>query len=103
MSAISMDEAVAKLMALAENKRANRSQPVSASIGELVPTPFRMSDFPEPSAEWLAADRALKVFANELGGLERMVAVYDEAVERHGYRAVMGVSASWSGCHGWWH
>jgi hypothetical protein len=110
-----MDAAIIRLMALAANKRAHRPQPKDdepQQIGELLKiraTPFRLcsiDDFPEPSPEWAKADRALKDFAGELadiGGVELMVDVYDEAVERHGYHAVSGVSASWDGCLGWQH
>lgn len=107
IAAFDMDRAVSKLIALAANKRANRSIPTGdcvQHIGALVLS--SITDIPEPSPEWVAADRALKAFADELngiGGLELMVDVYDEAAERHGYRAVMGVSASWDCKHGWWH
>lgn len=104
-----MNAAVTKLMALAANKREHRPRP-AAEIGEgITISPFRLctlSDYPEPTPEWEAADDALKAFADELaviGGLDLMVEVYDETAERHGYRAVCGVSASWSGSHGWWH
>ena len=77
--------------------------------GAITATPFRLckiTDLPEPSDEWKAADQALKDFADELvaiGGMQLMVDVYDEAVERHNYRAVSGVSASWDCRHGWYH
>ena len=109
----SMDAAVVRLLALAANKRATRSRPGPSSAwdegGPITATPFRLfsiDDFPEPSPEWEAAHRALQAFAGELvaiGGMDLMIEVYDEAAERHGYRAVVGVSASWDGCHGWWH
>jgi hypothetical protein len=102
-----MDGAVVRLMALAANKRAARSVPEShcaQRVGSLVLS--TLSDFPEPSAAWRAADAALKEFGSELaaiGGVQLMVDVYDEVIERHGYHAAGGVSASWDGCHGWWH
>lgn len=105
--AFDMDAAVIRLMALAANKRAARSLPernvgddADLGIGAHL---FRIGDFPEPSPEWRLADGALKDFARDLGGVEQMVDVYDEVVERHGYHAAAGVSASWDGCLGWWH
>lgn len=99
-----MDHAVTQIMCLAANKRAARPTPTT---GPILARLFSIGDFPEPSPEWRAADQALRAFANELaadgGGMERMLGVYDEAVERHGYHAVAGVSASWDGCNGWWH
>jgi hypothetical protein len=108
--AFDMNAAVIKLLALAADKREHRSRPVGETTRDgITASPFRLctiDDFPEPSAEWERADAALKSFADELaqvGGLDLMVEVFDEAVERHGYRSVSGVSSSWSGCHGWWH
>lgn len=102
-----MDAAVVRLLALAANKRSARSRPDGADDEARTPYQiFSISDFPEPSAEWTAAHEALRSFADELveiGGADLMVDVYDEAAERHGYRAIGGVSASWDGRHGWWH
>jgi hypothetical protein len=102
-----MAAAVGRLVALAANKRATRSRPEGTCeqrIGPLVLS--TLADWPEPSPAWTEADKALKGFADELaviGGVDLMVELYDETVERHGYHAVAGVSASWSGRHGWWH
>lgn len=104
---LDMETAVSRLLALAATKRDARSPPTSGaddiSIGAHL---FKITDFPEPSPEWTEAHEALRSFADELaavGGMELMVGVYDEAAERYGYRAVCGVSASWSGLHGWAH
>lgn len=105
-----MDAAVIRLLALAANKRATRQAPQGDDVLRIEASPFvlcRIGDFPEPSPESVKANQALVDFADELaaiGGVELMVDVYDEAAERHGYRAVGGVSAAWD-CHpaGWYH
>jgi hypothetical protein len=107
--AFDLDTAVTRLLCLAANKQSARSYPVDDSADTITASPFRIftiDDLPEPSEDWKRADEALKLFADEIaatGGVELMVEVYDEAVERHGYRAIAGVSASWDGLHGWWH
>jgi hypothetical protein len=98
-----MDKMVNDVIGLAANLRASRSRP-AVRPGE--PHLFRISDFPEPSAEYEAARGALRQIADqiaEIGGVELMVDVYDEVVERHGYHAAAGVSGAWNGLHGWWH
>lgn len=108
VTAFNIDAAVVRLLALAANKRAARSEPAGDG-GGFQATPFtlcKISDFTEPTEQWRTADGVLKAFAGELagvGGLDLMVDVFDAAVEAKGYRAVQGVSASWDGCHGWWH
>jgi hypothetical protein len=100
---LSTEFAVARLVALAEAKRAARSRPVAGErLGGFVLS--ALNDWPEPSPAWEQADAALKSFADELhdwGGLDLMTKVYDRAVERRGHRAVQGVSSSWDGLHGW--
>ena len=45
------------------------------------------------------ADLGRKLFAS--GGLGLMAATYDAVAERHGYPAVAGVSAAWTGIDEW--
>lgn len=100
---LSTEFAVARLVALAEAKRAARSEPVAGErIGGFVLS--CLSDWPAPSTTWEKADAALKDFADELfsrGGFDLMVRVYDQTETQRGARAVQGVSSSWNGLHGW--
>lgn len=66
--------------------------------------PHRMSDFPDPSPEWEAAQAELRRFGERLrddpaGNI--MVEVYDEAADRHGFNGVRGVNPAWDGIGGW--
>lgn len=101
-----MDAAVVKLSCLAANHRGNRPEPKHDEAEPISAHLFKMTDYPEPSPEWERSRAALRAFADELvvvGGIDLMVEVYDEAARTGGYRAVAGVSAAWSGSHGWWH
>jgi hypothetical protein len=45
--------------------------------------------------------QALQQFARDLGSVEEMESVFNEAVERFGYPAVVGVNSAWNGIYGW--
>lgn len=100
-----MDAAVDRLIGLAADL--NRARAGMHPQGSNWPRLFTMADFPEPTPEYEQAQQALQDFGNELaaiGGINLQTAVYDEAVDRWGHRAVGGVSAAWSGTPaGWWH
>lgn len=104
-----MDAAVIRLVALAANKKAARQQPEGDGVYRIEGNPFvlcRINDFPEPSPELNKANQELAAFADELasiGGLPLMLDVFETAAERHGWRAVGGVSSAWDSRNGWWH
>jgi hypothetical protein len=101
-----IDREVTRLFCMAANARSERGRQYRESFGSQPFALVTIDELPDPSRAFDAAQLELKAFADELaagGGLERMALVYDEAVERHGYRALGGVSAAWNGRHGWWH
>lgn len=49
---------------------------------------------------WLAVRRMGEALC-ELGGARLMAAVYDRALERHGWNALPRVAETWEGIDGW--
>jgi hypothetical protein len=99
---------VEQLVGIVEANRIARAgtTPFRNPSKKIEATPYRPRDpksFPS-RAEKEDRDphyKALRQFARDLGSIDEMERVYNEAAERFGYRSVLGVNSAWQGIHGW--
>ena len=90
------DNQVEKLIGLAEKLKATRTKMPSGV--------YSFSEIPASTPEHTAAFKQVSDFGkslDSLGGIKLMLEVYENAVEKHGWRSVSGVSVAWHRVGNW--
>lgn len=101
LATASLDGLADELHFACQNYRRARGAP---AIGGGGPVLCKLSDLPDPSAEQNAAEARVRSLGRRLfdqGGDQRMIDVYDRAVEKYDYPGVFGANAVWDGIGAW--